>query len=708
MKPTSCEPRAGLRDLTGAPPIGTLGCLSVHVHGRPLELGPPRQRAVLALLLISAGSVVSVDSIITQIWGDTPPAAAHATLQSYVSRLRKLLADCVLPDGSRPRLHYRQPGYALAIDPEHVDVHSFERIARAGVRLAQKGRVEEAHALLGTILDDWHGAPYDELNAYDFAVHEAARLEQLRLSALEAWAQCALGLGGEEDALHTLAQEARRNPLRERLIGLYMHAQYRLGRQADALHTYERTRRALADEIGADPGKELAALHAAILRQDGCLDRAPGATAVAVGGRSSAAAVAPRSPAATEPGRIMIPPPRLRPERARDAGARPRGCGGTRPVLVGRDEEVRVLSESAAGAFHSSGRVAFVVGEAGSGKTRLVSELAGTVPHGVHVVWSSCSESEDKPDYWPWTTLLRRLNRLWPERVRRLPGWVRHSVARLLPELASEGCDLPHPHPRPGPGPGPLTRDVRFTLHDAVCQTLLCTVREPTILVVEDVDRADAPSLAVLRLLVEQVRTVPVLLVVTSRTFRLAHDGALRRAAAVILQSPDSRRIPLGPLDLPATRSLVQSTLGEIPEPHLLERLHRRTAGNPFFLGYLLHARRQGLSAGPDAAIPHELAGVVLQRLSGLPPGVRRALDLCAVSEEGCAPRAVEAVLRHEGVPADVLLMAVHGGLLEFASAGADRLRFVHPLVREAVRYDVENARAAASTADGVRTPSAD
>ncbi|MEW2530352.1 BTAD domain-containing putative transcriptional regulator [Streptomyces sp. NPDC047071] len=693
----------------------------MHVHGRPLELGPPRQRAVLALLLISAGSVVSVDSIITQIWGDTPPAAAHATLQSYVSRLRKLLADCVLPDGSRPRLHYRQPGYALAIDPEHVDVHSFERSARAGVRLAQEGRVEEAHGLLSTLLDGWHGAPYDELNAYDFAVHEAARLEQLRLSALEAWAQCALGLGGEEDVLHTLAQEARRNPLRERLIGLYMHAQYRLGRQADALRTYERTRRALADEIGADPGKELAALHAAILRQDGCLDRVPGAmatasgatgsasgaTAAAVGGHSSAAApaaVAPRSPAAAEPGRIMIPPPRLRPGRGRDVGARPGGCGGTRPVLVGRDEEVRALSEAATGAFHSSGRVAFVVGEAGSGKTRLVSELAGTVPHGVHVVWSSCSESEDKPDYWPWTTLLRRLNQLWPERVRRLPGWVRHSVARLLPELASDGCDLPHPRPLPEP----LTRDARFTLHDAVCQTLLCTVREPTIIVVEDVDRADAPSLAVLRLLVEQVRTAPVLLAVTSRTFRLAHDGALRRAAAVILQSPDARRIPLKPLDLPATLSLVESTLGETPAPHLLDRLHRRTAGNPFFLGYLLHARRQGLSAGLDAAIPHELAGVVLQRLSGLPPGVRRALELCAVSEEGCALRAVEAALRREGVPTDVLLMAVHGGLLEFASAGADRLRFVHPLVREAVRCDVENARAVASPADGARTPSAD
>ncbi|MGA4843579.1 BTAD domain-containing putative transcriptional regulator [Streptomyces sp. G45] len=575
----------------------------MRVHGRPLELGPPRQRAVLALLLISAGSVVSVDSIITQIWGDTPPAAAHATLQSYVSRLRKLLADCVLPDGSRPRLHYRQPGYELVIDPEHVDVHSFERSARVGVRLAQEGRVEEAHALLSPILDDWHGAPYDELNAYDFAVHEAARLEQLRLSALEAWAQCALGLGGEEDVLHALAQEVRRNPLRERLIGLYMHAQYRLGRQADALCTYERTRRALADEIGADPGKELAALHAAILRQDGCLDRAPGALAtapgatatVATGGHSSTAtvaAVAPRSPTGTEPGRITIPPPRPRPGRGRDAGARPRGCGGTRPVLVGRDEEVRALSESATGAFHCSGRVAFVVGEAGSGKTRLVSELAGTVPHGVHVVWSSCSESEDKPDYWPWTTLLRRWNRLWPERVRRLPGWVRHSVARLLPELASDGGDVPHPRPVPGP----LTRDARFTLHDAVCQTLLCTVREPTVLVVEDVDRADAPSLAVLRLLVEQARTVPVLLVVTSRTFRLAHDGALRRAAAVILQSPDARRIPLKPLDLPATRSLVESTLGEIPAPHLLDRLHRRTVGNPFFLSYLLHARRQGLS----------------------------------------------------------------------------------------------------------------
>ncbi|MET8685105.1 BTAD domain-containing putative transcriptional regulator [Streptomyces sp. NPDC004732] len=682
----------------------------MSVDSRPLELGPPRQRAVLALLLIGAGSVVSVDSIITQIWGDTPPATANATLQSYVSRLRKLLADCVLPDGGSPQLLYQQPGYALVIDPEHVDAHRFERAVQVGGRLAQTGSVEEAHAVLSSALGTWVGTPYEELSAYDFAVQEAGRLEQLRLSAVESWAQCALRLGREEDVLHPLAVEAKRHPLRERLIGLYMHAQYRLGRQADALWTYEDTRRALADEIGADPGKALAALHAAILRQDCSLDRAPevpvpDARADAPGDPAPRVA-GPHPGTAAESGRITIPQPRPHTGQWGDTAVRQRSEEAAQPVFVGRDDELRALLDCAAGAFHTSGRVAFVVGEAGIGKTRLVSELTRTITDGVHAVWTSCSESEDKPDYWPWTMLLRRLSVLWPERVRRLPDWVRHSLARLLPEMCSDICDPADHEPSARPVTAPMSKGDRFTLHDAVCQALLRTVREPTVLVVEDVDRADAPSLALLRLFVEQLRSVPVLLVVTTRTFQLAHDAELRRASAVILQSLDARRILLNPLDVSATESLAKRTLGDSPEPHLLEMLHRRTAGNPYFLAYLLHARMQELGGDPDAGIPHELAGVVLQRLSGLPPGVRRVLELCAVMADGCEQRALEEALRHEGISTDSVLMALHGGLLEPDPSGAERLRFVHPLVREAVRHDLANPRPALSAADDVTAPS--
>ncbi|GGV52125.1 BTAD domain-containing putative transcriptional regulator [Streptomyces spectabilis] len=713
MELTSGESRADAPEPSGPPPISALGCLSVRSDGRSLELGPPRQRAVLALLLIGAGSVVSVDSIVSRIWGDTPPATAHATLQSYVSRLRRLLADCVLPDDSRPQLLYRQPGYVLVIAPEQVDVHRFERAVRTGSGLARRGRVEEAHAVLAAALEWWVGAPYEELNAYDFAVQEAARLDQLRLSAVESWAQCVIQLGREEDALHTLAVEARRNPLRERLTGLFMHVQYRLGRQADALRTYDDTRRALADEIGAAPGKELAALHAAILRQDGSLDRTHEATLPATAPTGADGHLtADRTDilhlvTASATDRVTIPAPRSYTARGRDTGTQQCHEEAAPPLFVGRDEELRALRESAKGAFGTSGRVAFVVGEAGSGKTRLVSELTHALPGSVHTLWTSCSENEDKPDYWPWTTLLRGLNALWHERMARLPGWVRHSLAHLVPEVSPDTCRAPRHEPSARAATVRLYGDDRFTLHDAVCQTLLRTVREPTVLVVEDVDRADAPSLALLRLLVEQLRAVPVLLVVTTRTFQLAHDPELRRAAAVILQSLDARRIPLDPLDLAATATLVERTLGQAPEPHLLHRLHRRTAGNPYFLGYLLHTRKQGLCADLDAAIPHELAGVVLQRLSGLPVGVRRVLELCAVMEDGCEQRVVEAMLRHEGIAADNVLMALHGGLLEPDPDGTDRVRFVHALVREAVRHDLENTLGAPSATTGARALSA-
>lgn len=669
-----------------------MGFLSVQSDGRNLELGPPRQRAVFALLLAKAGGVVSVDSIVSQIWGASPPPTAHATLQSYVSRLRRLLADCTLPDGSTPGLLYQPPGYALVLDPRHVDVHRFEQAVAEGRRLVREAALGEAHAALSAALESWAGTPYEELSAYDFAVQEAARLEQLRLGAIESGAHCALRLGHEEDILHALELEAKCHPLRERLIALLMHTQYRSGRQADALRTYDITRRALAEELGTDPGKELVALHTAILRQDSALDRMhdePSPQTAPAAPDGSAPSVGPSGATL----RVTIPRPGAKTPAGRsEAGSRQRSSPAAQPVLAGRDEELRSLLQSASDSFHTSGRVALVVGEAGSGKTRLLSELAHAAPDSTHTLWASCSESEDTPDYWPWTTLLRQICALWPERMHRLPGWIRHSLAALVPELCCDTRDA-HGHASEDcPASRPLSKGARFTLHDAVCQALVRTVREPTVIMLEGLDRADAPSLALLRLFVEHLRSVPVLLVVTTRTFRLAYDAELRRAAAVILQSTDARRIRLDGLGLAATGELAAGILGGPPDPRLLHRLHHRTSGNPYFLVYLLRSLKHGLDRCLTTVIPHELADVILQRLSTVPAGVRRVIDFCAVMEDSCERRVVEAMMRREGVPLEHVLVALHGGLLQTDPCDAERLRFVHPLVKEAVRRALDNS----------------
>ncbi|MBY6306987.1 AAA family ATPase (plasmid) [Streptomyces clavuligerus] len=799
----SDEVRHDVPGLPGpSPSITVLGCLGVRADGRKLELGPPRQRAVFALLLINAGSVVPVDSIVFRIWGNSPPGAVTATLQSYVSRLRKLLAECVLPDGSTPELLHQPPGYTLALGTEHIDANRFEQAIRTGRRLSREEQHQEARAVLCQALLSWGGTPYEELSAYDFAVQEANRLEQLRLGAVETWAHCCLRLGRDEEVMDQLKPEVQRNPLRERLIGQLMQAQYRLGCQADALRTYEATRRALAEELGTDPGKELAALHAAILRQDNGLDRVvpasappsagvgrgavtvsvpaqrsrpltrpvagrarvPGAMTVAAGagaapasasgsvsasvsgsgsGSGSAPASVPTffpgsvsgsasvaaSVAAPVSGHVSGPgsafgsvalhrPQTLRGEPVHGGaqGMRTGQVFPTLPPFVGRGDELRGLLESATSAFHTSGRVAFVVGEAGSGKTRLLSELERSVPDSVRTVWASCSESEDRPDYWPWTTVLRHLYAMWPERMHGFPGWLRRALAELLPEVGPEpqgphSPDGGEENSGNGDGAGdgdstpahtltlapalapPRSREARFTLHDAVCQALLRTVREPVVIMLEDMERADAPSLALLRLLVEQLRTVPLLLVVTTRTFRLAHDAELRRAAAVILQSTGARRVLLNALDARATGELAGGMLGKAPDTLLVRALHERSAGNPYFLVQLLRSLRQGLAAAWETEIPDELAGVVLQRLSSVPPAVRRVLDICAVVERSCERRVIETVLRHEGIPLENVRTAVRGGLLEEDPDDPGRLRFVHPLVREAVWDDLENTR---------------
>ncbi|MGV9315087.1 BTAD domain-containing putative transcriptional regulator [Streptomyces sp. NPDC003691] len=703
MHESSCEARPDLPGGSGPPPsITVLGRLAVRAGGRRVELGPPRQRAVFALLLINAGSVVPVESLVDRIWGDAPPGAAVATLQSYVSRLRRLLGGCVLPDGSTPALRYRQPGYTLGLAGEHTDAHRFERAAELGARLSRQERHQEAYTVLCRALFHWSGTPYEELSAYDFALQEANRLEQVRLGAVETWARCCLELGRDEEVVHRLKPEAERNPLRERLIGRLMQAQYRLGCQADALRTYEETRGVLAEELGTDPGRELAALHAAILRQDTGLD-----PACAAAPARPAPAAGPGPVAVAAPGPVVIHrPPSVRVAQA-PAPARPvpRGTRPARPVpgpppFVGRDDELRRLLESATGAFASSGRAVLVVGEAGSGKTRLLAELERSVPAGVPTVWASCSESEDRPDYWPWTTLLRNLYALRPERLRRLPVRLRRPLARLLPEVAPE----PPGARDPAPGAHPSSRSARFTLHDAVCQALLRTVREPTVIVLEDMHRADAPSLALLRFVTEHLRTVPLLLVVTTRAFQLSYDAGLRRAAAVVLQSADALSLRLTTLDLRVTTELARGVLGRTPDPLLVRTLHSRSAGNPYFLVHLLRSLVPGRPRTWEAEIPDELAGVVLQRLSGVPAGVRRVLGICAVVEGVCERDAVEAVMRREGIPPECLLMAVHGGLLRSDPAGPGLLRFTHPLVREAVCYGMDNALqpAAPAAAPGV------
>ncbi|SEP93436.1 Transcriptional regulatory protein, C terminal [Streptomyces sp. yr375] len=649
--------------------VRVFGKMTVRLPQKTLELGPPRQRAVLALLVINAGKVVSNPSILSGIWGDDLPDHAVATLQSYVSRLRRLVGGQPLADGSRLRLQYRSPGYVLDIDPDHVDVMRFERLIGQGLAAERQGSPAEAFALLSQALREWTAPPFEDLSEYDFAGRETQRLVQLRLSAEEGRAQAAFALGRSHEILDDLEREVLEHPMRERLVRRLMQAQYCSGRQADALRVFERTRRYLADELGVDVSPELRQIHGEILRQDPSLTPR----------RQAALPPAPpTTPHATPPAAPEEPVPE-EPVAALPVADRQYEAVG-RP-FVGRQEELRRLLAGADAARHGKGGVTLLLGESGAGKTSLLHEFRrACAEYDLDVVTVNCPHSDDLPAHWPWKQALRQTAERWPETVRALPAGIRATLATLVPELAPESGELPT-----GTTPVPS----RFELHEAVSRALLGIARRPLVLVLEDLHWADAASLHLLRFLARQLDDSQLLLLVTSRTFRPAADPEMRATLAAVRELPMSDEITLTGLTLAESRELAATMCRELgPEP--CAALQQRTQGNPYFLVRLL--KQLTPDASPNQVrelLPDSVRGVVHERLAGLPEDVLTVLRACAVLGPDSSPGAMRDLVAEDGVSADALRDALRGGLLRGGRGAECRLEYVHPLLRDTVRQEL-------------------
>ena len=212
------------------------------------------------------GGSCPTGELVDTLWGDEPPASAAKSLQTFVLRLRNALE----PDrnGSPTLLLTEGPGYRLALDPSQVDAERFARLARIGERSLADGRPENAAATLTEALALWRGPAYAGFDGAAFAVAEARRLEELRISATEDRLAAELALGRAAAAVPELERLVGEHPMRERLWEMLVTALYRAGRQGDALGAYERARAVLADELGVDPGPGLRAVHARVLAHD--------------------------------------------------------------------------------------------------------------------------------------------------------------------------------------------------------------------------------------------------------------------------------------------------------------------------------------------------------------------------------------------------------------------------------------------------------
>jgi DNA-binding SARP family transcriptional activator len=246
-----------------------LGPLEVVEDGRPIALGGPKQRALLALLLFTPNRPVSVDRLVDALWSGEPPTTAANALQYHVSKLRKTLGDGAV-------IVTQEPGYLIQVGPGQLDLLRFERL----VIEADGAEAHRASRLLGEAVDLWRGEPLTDLADDVLSQAELQRLAAARLAALERRIDADLTLGRHAQLVPELEALVRTHPLHEVFVGALMRALYGAGRQADALEVYRTTRETFDAELGIEPSPFLRNLERAILRQDSelALEAPPGDT----------------------------------------------------------------------------------------------------------------------------------------------------------------------------------------------------------------------------------------------------------------------------------------------------------------------------------------------------------------------------------------------------------------------------------------------
>jgi DNA-binding SARP family transcriptional activator len=309
--------------------VRLLGPVQIIRAGREVALGGPRQRAVLALLVLESGRVVPAGRLVDEVWRGSPPPGAATTMRSYVSRLRKLLAPDV-------ELVGRGGGYVLRADPDIVDAVRFEQLARAGQAALSHKEAAVAAGHFRQALGLWRGDALSDVCEAEALAREAARLEELRLTVLEGRIEADLELGLHAEVTGELEGLVTEYPLRERLWRLLVLALYRGERQADALDAYRRARSMLATELGLEPGEELRRMEEAVLRQE--------------------------VPAASPPAMHNLPAPMT--------------------SFLGREQDLTSVEE-----LLGQARLVTLTGTGGTGKTRLALEagaqVVGRFPDGV-------------------------------------------------------------------------------------------------------------------------------------------------------------------------------------------------------------------------------------------------------------------------------------------------------------------------------------
>lgn len=631
-----------------------LGPLEVADGNTPVDIGPPKQRVVLAMLALAAGRVVSVDRLVDAVWGEDVPASATASLQAYVSNLRRALRGAstetqMASSVSQPIVR-RPPGYVLDVDPHSIDLAVFaDACHRAGTAIEAEDWESAAVAadsalslIRGNLLDDMADAPWLR--------DDAARFAEMRVECVANKVIALLALGKVAAAVTEAAALRTLDPFADRGCRLQMLALYRAGRTAEALEAYTRHAQRLDEELALEPGHELRELQTAVLRQAPELSGWPRA--------------------AEWTGASSIPVPVVVSHDTAPAAGVP-----ARSPLVGRRRELsrvgEVLSRVAAGAT----RWLVLSGPPGIGKTRLAEEVgAMAAAGGGDVVWVNCPDERATPPWWPMRQLVRALG-ADPDDVLRVP-------AHADPDTA------------------------RFLVYERV-QSLLEAAPRMLTVVVDDVQWADTASASALAYIASALRDHRVLVVLTVRDGD--HAAEVARLLSTVARGEDNRHIAVPALSSEDVAALANVVAEDPVTAAEAAELAARTGGNPFFVSEYARLPRDERAANE---IPRAVRSVLDRRLAALDPAVMAVLRTAAVIGDVIDAAAVPVLAAATGLDLDTLadhLDEAADERIVIAAHATDGYEFAHGLLRDqllagipALRRQRMHAKVADVLADSV------
>jgi DNA-binding SARP family transcriptional activator/DNA-binding CsgD family transcriptional regulator len=622
-----------------------LGELDAVRDGVVIDLGGRRQRAALAALIIARGEVVSDERLAECVWGDGAAARGAGGLQSYVSHLRRMLQ----PDsGARSRTDVISRvgrGYALSLAALDVDAWRFERTLEAAAELPASERARE----LGAVLDLWRGPAYAEYADEPWAGTETARLIELRTIAREALLDARLVLGDATLLVPELEALVAEDPLREERWRLLVLALYRAHRQGDALAALRRARRTLSAELGVEPGPALRSLERDVLAQSPALDGPA------------------RMPTAAFPADSGALPPVRPPE----ATAEPSD-------LVDRQHELRALARAVDDVRTGSGGTVLIEGSAGIGKTRLLIEAGRlATAAGVRVLSARGSELERAFGF---GTVRQLFEPSLVEPVRR---------EALLAGAATGARGV-------FDGIGDDRVDGSFAvLHGLYWLAVNLTSDGPLLLSIDDVQWCDRESLRFLAYLVKRTEGLPVLVAMTVRT---GDPGATDELLDELFLQPFAVILRPPALSAEAAGTLVRRRLSAADDA-FVQTCYRTTSGNPLLLRQLVRAL-ESEGVPPDAVHTDTVRAVgsravsslVMLRLRRMPPAaVEVARAVALIGRDADLPAIAELAQLPEERTAEILDQFSRSEIL----ADTRPLRFVHPLVQDAVYGDLSSAECA-------------